>query len=163
ERDRQKQSMSERERLLHEEWQRERKRLQNELKDQEKRLADLQEARRKEESARRALEQKAEAQSAELTRRAQEKNETADASVRHLQERLSQLENDLERAHAAVREAEARQTETAPAPALRPAVDEAALGDLVFGIAHQIRNPLAIIRSATESLMESQGASTGKQ
>src|SRR5258708_11063616 len=42
-------------------------------------------------------------------------------------------------------------------------IDQGMLGDLVFGIAHQIRNPLAIIRSATESLMEAPGGGQSKQ
>src|SRR5690242_7427026 len=42
-------------------------------------------------------------------------------------------------------------------------IDQTTQGTLVLGIAHKIRNPLAIIRSATESLMENPGGAQGQQ
>jgi signal transduction histidine kinase len=87
-------------------------------------------------------------------RRAQEAMED---EKKGLLKRLAALEKDLA-AKPHVKEAPA-------APVADPArsFHEDILGDLVFGIAHQIRNPLAVIRSATESLMETQSGPSGKQ
>jgi signal transduction histidine kinase len=119
-----------------------------------------------EEQALRERAQKLEAQAAEMRRHERDMRETLERElqakataghgqdeVRELQDRLRGLEAELEKARAAITEAD-RRPSTAAAPA--PASDQT-LGDLIFGVAHQIRNPLAVIRSIAESLAQSGG------
>ncbi|MCX5788369.1 MAG: ATP-binding protein, partial [Elusimicrobia bacterium] len=114
-----------------------------------------------------ALEREREQAKAELARQAREAEQTLVGAERAFKERTARVEGEAADREAALRDASARREAELQEAALRlrdelkaasaaPAVmDPAArhekeFNDLVFGIAHQVRNPLGIIQSLAE-------------
>jgi signal transduction histidine kinase len=120
--------------------------LERQLEEKENHIQELQAAFDKERVQRHRERERLASDSDDERKRRNEEMETLRLEIAALQQKLVEI----------------------PAPSASREKDAAdphqqVLGDLIFGMAHQIRNPLAIIRSTTESLMENPGAPIGRQ